>query len=413
MPQITPFAAIRYNFDTMGRDLTNYLAPPYDVLDDSDKGSLLAMSNDNIVKVDLPHVPPKTAGPPECYEQAARNLQDMLDKGVLVRESRPALYVYHQEFYYEGRTYTRRKFICRARLHPFSDGTILPHEQTFGGPKEDRLALMKATECNLSAIFGLYADPHDEILSALDRALDDEPDATANMEGVVNRFWVIEDDAVIAAVVESMAGRRIYIADGHHRYGTALLYRDWLMQQNGGNLSADHPANYVMFVLASMDDPGCLILPYYRVLPNIDEATILAAWSAGVKETDETDADVTLFNGQSGEHTPLAFTARARLAELEPNETPAWRKLDYAYLHRYLIDGLLRDKLDTAPTVHYVKSLEDAKSTARRESGVALLMKATPMAHLRAVSEAGGLMPQKSTYFYPKLATGLTINPLS
>lgn len=424
MLEVAPFSAIRYDARHLGGDLSNVLAPPYDVLDETDKKALLARSDRNIVTIDLPHLPPKSAGPTQVYEHAARTMQDWLNDGTLTRDPAPALYLYHQRFEHEGKPFTRRMFIARVRLQPFSAGSILPHERTFGGPKEDRLALMKAAKCNLSAIFGLYSDPHDEIGSLFAATAAKQADAAGTLDGVESRLWVVSDRDVIQSVVGAMANRKVYIADGHHRYGTALMYRDWLGEQQGGALPDDHPANYVMFVLASMDDPGCLILPYYRVLEHIDAQTLVAAWSAGVTtlfpspllgegQGEGSRPDLVLWDGRSGKEIPLKFTDRAKLGMLEPNECPAWQRLDYAYLHRYLIDVLLTQHLGAAPTVHYVKSLDDAKQAARQCAGVALLVNATPMAHLRAVAESGGLMPQKSTYFHPKLATGLTINPLA
>ena len=192
------------------------------------------------------------------------------------------------------------------------------------------------------------------------------------------------------------------------------MYRDFLASRQGGSLPPEHPANYVMFVLASMDDPGCLILPYNRALTNVELYAVLEAWSAGTERTMPEEADLLLYDERTKSETPLRFSKREALATLEPQQCEAWHKLDYAYLHRYLIDELLTAKLGgQKPTVRYVKSAEDARAVARDESGVALLMNATPMAHLRAVSEAGGLMPQKSTYFHPKLATGLTLDPLA
>jgi len=430
MPEVAPFPAIRYDLRRVGGDLSAVLAPPYDVLDEADKQALLARSDRNIVAIDLPHLPPKSAGPEQAYQRAARTLQDWLRDGTLIRDPAPALYLYHQRFEHDGKRYSRRMFIARVRLQPFSEGSILPHERTFGGPKEDRLALMKATQCNLSPIFGLYGDPRDEIGALFAPTAAKSPDAVGTLEKVENRLWGVTDTKVIHLVVAGMSNRKVYIADGHHRYGTALMYRDWLGERQAcpeprrsGTLPDDHPANYVMFVLASMDDPGCLILPYYRVLEQIDADTLARSWSAGVTRIETKPpspsqgegwgegrgADVVLWDGRSAKEIPLRFTDRARLATLEPNECPAWHRLDYAYLHRYLIDELLTRKLGAAPTVHYVKSLEDAKQTARRCEGVALLVNATPMSHLRAVAESGGLMPQKSTYFYPKLATGLAI----
>jgi uncharacterized protein (DUF1015 family) len=381
------------------------------VLGQDDKDRLLAGGDRNIVAVDLPHIPPKSLGPPTAYEQAARTLQSWLDDGTLVREQHAAIYVYHQTFEHAGRTYTRRKFFARVRLHPFEDGVILPHEQTFGGPKEDRLALMKATRCQLSPIFGLFTDPDDRTGTAFTAEIDRYPDAVATLEGVKNALWIVTDSAIIDQVASHLADRPIYIADGHHRYGTALNYRDWLAEQEGP-LPDDHPAQYVMFVLGSMDDPGSLILPYHRVLHDTTIDALLDAWSPGVKHIEDGPCDLILHEGATGLRRRLLFTHRAILKTLEPDQCAPWHQLDAAYLHRYLIEHLLRAKLGSEPSVGYVKSEAAAIESAKDSSGVALLVSATPMAHLRAVSEAGGLMPQKSTYFYPKLATGFTINPL-
>jgi len=416
MPEVAPFQAIRYDF-SRNTDLSSLIAPPYDVLDDADKAALLARSDRNIVAIDLPHTPPKSAGPPQAYRRSADLLQAWLTDRTLVREDRPALYLYHQVFEHEGRTYTRKKLIARVRLHLFEEGVILPHEQTFGGPKEDRLALMKATACNLSPVFGLYADPQGTIEKAFATVASTKPSAVGTLEDVQSRIWIVAEPPVIGTVVAAMADRRVFIADGHHRYDTALMYRDWVTGQHGGSLPPDHPANYVMFVLASMDDPGCLILPYHRALAGIDLSTLVEAWSDGCSSCNEADADLIAVDGSTGRRAPLKFTTRAVLKTLAPNQCEAWRALDMAYLHRYLIDELLHaggraGRGPDDPTVRFVKSQEAAMRTARDERGVALLVRATPMEHLRAVSEASELMPQKSTYFYPKLITGLTINPL-
>lgn len=412
MAEIAPFQAIRYDFDRLRGDLSGVLAPPYDVLDESDKSSLLARSARNIVAIDLPHVPPKSAGPIEAYRGAAEQLSAWLGDGTLIRESPPALYVYHQRFEHEGVFYTRRMFIARARLHPFSDGVILPHEQTFGGPKEDRLALMKATQCQLSPIFGLYHDPEDAVAQALQAAVKPLPQAAGTLDDVENALWVVRDPAIVDQVIRRMADKRIYIADGHHRYGTALLYRDFLAEEAGQPLAEDHPAHHVMFVLANMEDKGCLILPYHRALAEMALGTLEEAWAAGTEPAPPEEADLRVVDGRTGRQATLKFTRRAMLARLEPEKPAAWQQLDAAYLHRYLLDELLKSKIGADPKVVYVKSEEDAKKVARERAGVAVLLKATPIAQLLAVCEAGGLMPQKSTFFYPKLATGLTMYSL-
>ncbi|MCP4594277.1 MAG: DUF1015 domain-containing protein, partial [bacterium] len=349
------------------------------------------------------------------YDRAAQTLEAWLADGTLLREAQPALYVYHQVFEHNGQSHTRRKFIARVRLMPFSEKVVLPHEETFGGPKEDRLALMKSTACNLSPVFGLYTDPDNAIGTAFQQTITRPPDIHAVLEGVENHVWIVTDTDIVDQVTSVMAPKRVFIADGHHRYGTALNYRDHVAAGSGGSLDPGHPANFVMMVLGSMDDPGSLILPYYRTLTGagVTLDAVIAAWSEGTEACTEADADVVAIDGASGKTQPLRYTRRSVLKELAADKSDAWRGLDYAYLHRYLLDELLASKLGTEFKTNYAKSPAQAQAIAQDKGGVALLVRATPMNHLRAVSEAGDLMPQKSTYFYPKLATGLTINPLA
>ncbi|GIK16902.1 MAG: hypothetical protein BroJett003_18660 [Planctomycetota bacterium] len=410
MIEVRPFRALRYNFDRYP-DISALIAPPYDVLDLSDKEALLRRSDRNIVAVDLPHVPPKSAGPPEAYRRAAETLRSWRSDGTLVHEPSPAMYAYHQEFMHEGRRYTRKMLIATLRLSPFSEGNVLPHEETFGGPKEDRLALMKATACQLSPIFGLYSDPEGEVDTALRPVTRGRPSVVGTLDGVDNRMWTTTDAGVHRAVSSLLSKKKVFIADGHHRYGTALLYRDGL-SGDAGPPGGEHPASFIMFVLASMDDPGCLILPYNRVLPGRALADVLSAWRSSTATCGDAEADLRLFDPQTQRTVALKFTQRSRLDALSPEKSPAWRKLDVAYLHRVLIDEDLRAGAAELPKVAYVKSVEQARDTARAERGVALLLNATPMSHLKAVSEAGDLMPQKSTFFAPKLVTGMTMYSL-
>ena len=415
MAEIRAFEAIRYDHPRWGGDLSALVAPPYDVLDQRDKDGLLARSDRNIVAVDLPHIPPKTLGPQEAYDRSADTLRAWFDDGTLVREVEPALYVYHQVFKHEGTKYRRRKFIARVRIVPFSERIILPHEETFGGPKEDRLALMKATACNLSPVFGLYSDPADVVGAAFAGTIDRAPDMHATLDCVEDSVWIVTDPRIIGQVCAALAHEQVFIADGHHRYGTAGNYRDHLAKQAGGKLDREHPANFVMMVLGSMDDPGSLIVPYFRALSGdgLTLEALTAAWSEGTQACSETDADVVLYDGATAKTQPLKYSARSVLDQLAADKSEAWRALDYAYLHRYLIDELLTKEFGTQFSIHYAKSRAQTESIAREHGGIGLMVRATPMAHLRAVSEAGELMPQKSTYFYPKLTTGFTINPLT
>jgi len=418
MADIAPFRALRYDFAALEGDVSARVAPPYDILDENDRSRLLAQSDRNIVAIDLPFAPAKCLGPAHLYERAGRTFQQWIADGTLVREQRPALYVYHQTFEFAGRRYTRRMFIARLKLVPFDQGDVVPHEETFGGPKEDRLALMKATHANLSPVYGLYRDAEDRIGEAFAPAIDRQPDAVATLEGVQNRVWIVTDAATVDTIVATFRGKKCYIADGHHRYNTGLNYRDWVAQQLGGELPAGHPAGFVMLVLGSMDDPGSLILPTHRVLAELGDMPLdklVEAWKPGCEQVAAEQADVTLHHGATGREKHLRFTHRAILAKLEPHKSAAWRDLDLAYLHRYLIDELFKSARPDggAPVIRYVKAEDAAKQTARKEHGIAILCKPATMAQLRDVGEAGDLMPHKSTYFYPKVATGLTINPLN
>ncbi len=428
MPEITAFRALRYNPERFGKDLSKLIAPPYDVLTDDDKAALLARHERNIVAVDLPFVPPKSAGPDEVYEKAADTLDQWCGDGTMVVDEKPAIYVYHQQYEHAGRKYTRRKFFAHMRLEEFGKGTVFPHELTFGGPKADRLKLMEATRCQMSAVFGLYSDPNNAVSRLLDVGKR-EADVEAKLEGVTNRLWLVRDEGIARDVADQMTRRPVFIADGHHRYGTALNYRDALLSR--GDLPMNHPARFILIGLCAMEDPGAVILPTHRVLSGFGGATAervvktlregIDLWpsSANVKEPEELlpfDApeDVCIYVAENGEALVGRFTHREQLAKLEPKQSPAWCGLDLAYLHRYLIDELLSKGMmnGNQPMVQYFKSAAQAVQAARQINGIAVITKPCTMSQLRAVSEAGDLMPQKSTYFYPKLATGLVVNPL-
>lgn len=423
MPEIAPFRGLRYNAARFSNDWSRLIAPPYDVLDQADKDALLAGEPHNIVAVDLPHVPPKSAGPDEVYADAARRLERWREEEAVVQDDAPAIYVYHQIYTHAGRSITRRMFLARMRLEPFGAGTVFPHEHTFGGPKEDRLKLMRATRCQLSPVFGLYSDPDDAVSTALN--VDDRaPDVTARLEDVENRVWIVRDEHVIEAVRRQLADRAVYIADGHHRYGTALTYRD-----AAGELPPDHPARFVLVGCCAMEDPGCVILPTHRVISGFDgihPGRIVSALERGMtlEQVEATDLeqlvsldaphDVAVYVARTDRLYTGRFTRRADLETLAPDRSPAWRELDVAYLHRIVLDELvIKGALATRrPTIEYKKLAEEAVAAARHADGIALLLKPCTMEQLRAVSEAGDLMPEKSTFFNPKLATGLVLNPL-
>jgi uncharacterized protein (DUF1015 family) len=339
------------------------------------------------------------------------------------------LYVYHQAYHYGGSEFVRRMFFARLRLEPFGEGSIFAHERTFGGPKEDRLALTKATQANLSPIFGLYEDGGNIVAQRAEKALAAEPLAFGMLDGVENRLWAVTDRATIDEVTRLMAPKPTYIADGHHRCGTAMLYRDWLIEQQGP-LPAEHPANYVLCVFCAMEDPGLLILPTHRVLPGLTIGPETFADDPQV-EVKPLEAGgpvqaiaalksygpqaIGLYVGRAQEYHVVRPARPDLLDRFEPDHSQPWRRLGTAFLHAYVLDRVVTPKLagGKPAEVHYIKGDADAVNEARATGGTALLMQPTTMEELRTVCSAGDLMPQKSTYFYPKLASGLVINPLT
>lgn len=428
MARIEPFRGIRYS----GHEISELIAPPYDILSEKDKKALLAKDDHNVVAIDLPHVPPKSAGPDQVYTRAAGDLTRWLDIRTLKHDPKPALYAYHQTYKLGGKTLVRKKFFARLRLEEFGQGSVFAHEQTFGGPKEDRLKLTAATRCNLSPIFGLYPDPENEVSGLIEDAIEHEPDQTGMLDGVENKLWVIDDLPTIKSIQVRLADKPIFIADGHHRYGTALMYRAQQLEQMG-DVAENDPVNYVLAVLGGMEDPGATIQPYFRSIADIKHITA----------NDLHDAIADAFNWKpigtpkNAEELALALAAVSPqaialyfakddacaivwpkesdlLAKFESSHKPAWRQLSYTILHKYIIDRVIQPTLnkDAPPTLHYHKTMEETIKEAKDHDGIACLMPATSMAQLRDICLAGELMPQKSTYFFPKLATGMVINPL-
>ncbi len=427
MSEIRPFPGIRYATGPDRKDISSVLAPPYDVLDQADKDALLARDPHNFVAIDLPHMPPKAAGPIPAYTDANRQMRAWIEDGVMVHDAAPALYVYHQTFTHDGTEYVRKMFFARLRIEKFGEGSVFPHEHTFGGPKEDRLALTKATTCNMSPIFGLYPDAQNVVAARLEQAIGSAaPLAEGRLDATHNKLWAVTDARTIADVTGLMADKAMYIADGHHRYGTAGLYRDWLVSLQG-ELPGDHPANFVLCVMCGMEDPGLLILPTHRVLPGVEitggllrEDTQLEVAHLPVDGPEQVPAALAKFGPLA-----VAVTAGDGYLMVRPREetlldgiaadhSVAWRRLGLAFLHAYLLDKVVTPKLcgGQAPEIRYIKAAAPAVAEARETKGCAFLLQATTMDEMRAVCSAGDLMPQKSTFFYPKLASGLVVNPL-
>ncbi|MGA3065638.1 MAG: DUF1015 domain-containing protein [Tepidisphaeraceae bacterium] len=434
MPQVRPFYGIRYARNK-GFDFSDLIAPPYDVLEDSAKAALQARHPNNIVTIDLPHLPAKSVGPDEAYAGSAVTLQAWLSAGILAKDAKAAFYPYAQTYVHNGRTFHRRGFLALVRLSPFGQGQVVPHEKTYPDAIHDRLKLTRATHMQLSPIFGLFSDPRGQTTAALYKNLG-RPEMSAMLGDVRNDLWSVTDSECENIVIDYMSQRPVYIADGHHRYTMALQYQREAIEKAGGSLPPNHPANFCLFVLVPMQDDGLLILPTHRLIGNIPSfdaaeferaiapvATFSQVPISESKLPEYIDAVLPkqppgtfgLFDGRTRKTWQITFTNPDVLANLEPGHSPAWRKLDVAVLQRYLLDEVLKPKFAGGqdPARGYTADSDAvAKMTDGKKYQIALLLKSTALHALEELGKTNEVMPPKSTYFFPKLATGMVLNPL-
>jgi uncharacterized protein (DUF1015 family) len=434
MPTIQAFRGLRYDPKHVG-SLSNVIAPPYDVIGKELQDQLYKAHPANVIRLILNRDEPGDDDSNNRYTRAAKFLRNWRAEGVLAAESHPAVYVYHQVFRYGDQEFTRRGFMARCRLERFGEGRIFPHEETLSGPKADRLLLTRACHANLSQIFGLYPDPESVAQNMLEAAVHNAPpvEATDHL-GVIHRMWPFSDASVISHLTSAMGPHPIFIADGHHRYETACNYRDELAAAAGGSLPPEHPANFVLMMFISMGDPGLIVLPTHRLfrgLPRMSSAELIeklgpnfttrvAGEGSDLAPTiwDEIEADGD--QGTLGLYTAadqrwvlarLTDAGRRRMAEVASERSADWQGLGVAILHRLLIDTLLTGK--DLPKPRYVHLVEDVvEGLESDEFPLAALVMPATVDHIRRISEHGERMPAKSTYFYPKLLSGLVINPL-
>ncbi len=423
MATIEPFRGLRFEETSRLSVLTS---PPYDVIDSRLQQELLA-DPENISHLDFNDGSTDLNDPDNRYRRAAVTLGRWRDGGVLQRESSPAFYVYEQTYDWAGERLTRRSFIARVRLEPLGT-SIHPHERTFSGPKQDRFNLTVATRCNLSQVLGIFPDDANEVQSLFDATVARQPDLTAaGRDHVVNKVWIETDPVVCRAVTEAMRERHIYIADGHHRYETALRYMKWLEEERP--VANDHPARYTSIVLAGSGDGGLRVMPTHRVLSDLrgfDVAALRQQASASFTwrtvDLDPTDgaaleawiADQPLHAVGVLTTTGVALlTPRSEqlVASRLPDASATLRDLNVSVLHQGLLPEYL-EPLCGAGHCSYVHLADEAVAQLAAGADVAFLLRATPLQTVLDVAGNQELMPQKSTYFYPKVLTGLVMYPL-
>ena len=421
MARVEPLRALHYDSAVAG-SLQDLAAPPYDVIDPEQRAELAARAPHNVVSIDLPEDP---AGG-DAYAHAAALLDAWRDDGAVVRDDEPALWAIVQDYTGpDGRVLTRNGFFARVRVEDYGPGTIRPHERTHPGPKEDRLRLTRATRANLSPIFSLYSDPELRAWRALEPATREAPfGEVVDDDGTRNRLWRITDPAAIAAAQEAIAGAELLIADGHHRYETARVYAEEI----GGE--GEH--RYVLMFLCALEDPGLAVFPTHRLLTGLsgNSERQEALRDAIMRDFDVEEIEREALEPAAGEpgvrfgymdshHRKayrLALKDQATAdAALEGRSEP-YRRLDTAVLEALILRaalGMSDHDIDEKNGLDYSKDFADALDAVETgRADAAFFMRSTPVDQVREVAATGESMPPKSTYFFPKIPTGLVFNLL-
>lgn len=424
MARIRPFAAWRYA--GRGSDLSSVAAPPYDVVSEENRRALISADASNVVALELPEggLDPSERG--NRYETGRATWDAWRANGTLAQDEAPAVYVLEQRFESGGREVRRRAFIVEVGLEPFDAGVIIPHERTLPKALGDRFELIKATGANFSQVLGLFDDPELHTDSLFDRVMIGAPMSVATDEdGVVSALWGSDDPAIAGELSRLLASRQIFIADGHHRYTTALAYRDLrrVEAECRHDETIDPPHDFVMMALVNMDDPDLVVLPTHRVVDahGFDaDAFVGALHKHFVVEDVKGDPVAALgaFEGPAmlvktrDADRPFLIKLRPETdlaATLGLGRSDAWNHLDVAVLQELILLPLLGIHPDQPETLERLTFAKDAQAAfdATSEHDIAFVLRATRMDQLRDVALAGETMPQKSTYFYPKLLSGL------
>ena len=418
MADVQPLRALHYDPAVVG-PVSDVVAPPYDVIDAGQRAELMARSPFNVVAVDLPQ------GEPDPYAIAGELFESWQLQGALVRDAQPALWAHTQEYTGpDGHRRTRRGFFCRVRIEDYGPGRVRPHERTHPGPKEDRLRLTRATRANVSPIFSLYSDPADAAWQALSPATEQSPWADiTDSDGTVHRLWRISDPGAIAAAQAATRNAELLIADGHHRYET--------MQAYAHEIGGEGEHSYILMCLVALEDPGLTVFPTHRLVRGLDEERRGALEQALQRDFEIVEVPVEeiapppgegplqlgYINGADGRSLRLTLKDQAIADAALAGYSEAYRHLDTGVLEALLLKnalGLSDEDIAHFNGLFYARDTDEALAMVRSgRYDAAFVMRPTPIGQVRDVAAAGENMPPKSTYFFPKLLTGLLFNSLS
>lgn len=427
MAEIKAFKGLRYT--EKAGDISRLACPPYDVIDAEEGQRLSDKSPYNLIRLELP-----VMGGSENlsdYRGAADTLRSWLKEGVLKCDGEEGIYIYEMEFDADGVRRSVKGFVSLVKLEPFSKGVILPHEETLSRAKADRLNLMKATGCNFSQIYSLYTDEDNSVFSLIDSASRREPDSRfTDGDNVSHKMWVINDKDFIAQLTEKMADKKLFIADGHHRYETALNYKKYAEE----NLDETGSSEYVTMMLVNMENTGLVVFPTHRIVRNLQsfdynalcekcrdyfEITPYLNREKGeqglAQAYDEGKKAFVMFTGDNN-YTLMVLKDPEIMDGVIPDGCKALRRLDVSVLHSLVLErifGIDRENMAKQINLTYTRSSDEAIAAVDgKRANCCFLLNPTRVGEIRDVAAAGGKMPQKSTYFYPKLATGLVMNKI-
>jgi uncharacterized protein (DUF1015 family) len=441
MADVRPLPGIRF---TSADHLAALVTPPYDVISPEAQSRYYERDPHNVVRLELGREEPNDDDLDNRYTRAAATFAEWRRDGVLAQDP-PQLYLYEQRFAVAGSDYRRLALLARVRLESWEAGVILPHEHTLSKPKNDRLKLLRACAANLSPLMVLYDDPEAQLAALLQPEMEAPAHADfADEAGEQHRLWPLQDEALAARAAEFFRDRQLYIADGHHRYETALTYRD---EQHAlrHDVPEDDASNFTLMALSAIEDAGLVVLPTHRVLRDLDPVLVAGLGEQlsryfVVTPLDTPDAEAALTAlaeaGENGTQGSAAFVvagpngllllrlssagrqAMSQLPSEHADTSTAWRALDLAILHELVLRrglGITDEQVRAGKHISYTRDAAAALAAVRaRPDGttLAVLVRPTPPVAIRDVARAGDRMPQKSTYFYPKLITGLVINPV-
>jgi len=437
MANIIPFKGLRYNTEKI-KDLGLVTTPPYDIISPDEQEMFYNMHPNNVIRLEYGKEYQDDNTENNRYTRAAEYLNNWIKEGILIYESQPAIYLYEEIFTLkDGTTKSFKGFITLVKLEEFSKGVILPHEETLSKAKTDRFNLMSTTYSNFSQIYSLYIDIERKLSKIIDNISSTPPCISfKSWDGIIQNLWIVTNHETIAKIQKYFENKQLFIADGHHRYETALNFRNKMREENP-NYREEDLFNYVMMMLVDMDDPGLVVFPTHRLVKNLDhfdENKLVNELTENfdiekfhseqnaenmaleIEKTLSENSHQKTFALYTGKNYYYIFTLKNAniMDSMLPDKSLAYRNLDVSILHTLVLDKLLgidMENMANQKNLTYTRDSKEAIEWVKNGNfQCSFLLNATKVHEIKDVSLANEKMPQKSTYFYPKLITGLVMN---